>query len=361
MTIVFINCIILDIPDWFHEQWIFNSILIQDLNGAVNINLNRSVVFSDIDCDEYSAIKSIVLSNNTKASLKYLLNSSNVINTHIDTKELQIDNSMISTKEVLSSMTKISNSIMESEITFYERIGEKRELKIYTSTVLKKVIVKKSGSIIALENSIFDELEFSDDKYTESIHIFNCEFNRFKAKGTIFDKLDFLNPKIKKCDRLTALKMKNISLQRNNRIEALYFHGCESEAYMEEIKESDKSKWKKLVELTPIWFNKWSNDFGRSWFCPLAWLTILGLVVFNCFNALLLNPVFEYGYSFDSSFYFSVMYDYLQFLNPAHSPDFLKEYQPSGCARIIETLFRLLSGYLYFQIVQAFRKYKIYE
>lgn len=380
------NCIIFDYSKKFTRVKFKNSIILIDEIKSTTINLFNSISLSNIDCKEITVYRSFLASQDLNSSESCLLQSSIAFVNNTNTDKLQIYKSIIHLSSILAYSTWINNSKIISDFEIRGKIGQQNELKIDQSEVEKILSIGTNDIQIALiDNERIDSIVFLDKKYSKPISIFKCKFHHFKATGTTFEMLDFMSSEIKTCDRLTALKLKNISLQRNNRIEALYFHGCESDAYIEEIKKSSgnwlrefydslrhKSNIKnylhdllfyakkglvKYRELLPLWFNKWTNCYGRSWVRPLLIILGLGLLAFNIFDESLKTESFEWNYSFDCS----VFYDYLQFLNPAHAPDFMQKNEPSGFARIIETIFRLISGYLYFQIVQAFRKYKIYE
>ena len=96
-----------------------------------------------------------------------------------------------------------------------------------------------------------------------------------------------------------------------------------------------------------------SNRFERSWFIPILWILGFGLIMFIAY------------------FYSSVLWRidkdclnehlelYWIFINPLHSFNILGEGKATGLTYFIDTLHRIFNSYFIYQLVAAFRKFRV--
>ncbi|NOQ72472.1 MAG: hypothetical protein GQ574_10750 [Crocinitomix sp.] len=105
-----------------------------------------------------------------------------------------------------------------------------------------------------------------------------------------------------------------------------------------------------------LFLNRISNNHGRYWIVPIIWLFVLGIVFFiGLYN----NTSFAENSSHVSYTTADKFGFYLRFLNPTHKLDmFGEESYLSVYAVIYDWAFRIISSYLIFQTISAFRKYK---
>lgn len=119
--------------------------------------------------------------------------------------------------------------------------------------------------------------------------------------------------------------------------------------------------WKKCFDRIMLWLNKYSNEYGTSYGKALRFITVVGIPLF--YLSSIFSSRFEFIPCFDlSTFFFGIGY-FIQFLNPAHSFDYLGELDNLSNGffmlfHVFDFLGRLVVGYGIYQFVQAFRKYK---
>jgi hypothetical protein len=188
-------------------------------------------------------------------------------------------------------------------------------------------------------------------------------------KGTIFEKISHLRGAyINKCDREAYRIIKNEFFKVNNRIEALEYHKKEMKAYWRELFGKKKLPRKKC-KIQILRLLKKSRQFFNK-IIPEK-LPEKGILVFNCIsNNYDTNWIQGAGFTAGTAFIFYLAFlslsnvqvlsfeGYLRFLNPAHSYEFLRQFNPCDWAYIIDAFGRVFIGYGYYQTIQAFRKYK---
>lgn len=111
-------------------------------------------------------------------------------------------------------------------------------------------------------------------------------------------------------------------------------------------------------------FNRYSNNFGLSWIRGVLFtVVIVSIPLFLLYLTTLREPFFDWGWNGWKE-YFSIcnisLQFFIQYLNPTHSWEFMEKYSPSpiGIAYFIDAISRILISIGYYQIVQAFRKYR---
>lgn len=137
-----------------------------------------------------------------------------------------------------------------------------------------------------------------------------------------------------------------------NRPDEIYFKSKEYNAKFTQLKWLGRDFFDKLNLL----LNKWSNNHGRFWIVPIIWIFALGALFFNGFiNNTNLSTIENNGWSLVID-----NYTYgLQFLNPTHKLDMMGgDVELYNAAVVYDWLFRIISAYLIFQTITAFRKYK---
>ena len=141
------------------------------------------------------------------------------------------------------------------------------------------------------------------------------------------------------------------------------YHKREMKAYWRELfgykkKSLPRKKWiirkirllKKISQLKIpekgiLIFNRLSTNYGVNWLQGVIFTLVTAFIFYGAF--LLLSNCPDWS-----------LETYFRFLNPAHSYDFLQNFNPNDWAYLIDTIGRVLIGYGYYQTIQAFRKYK---
>jgi len=190
----------------------------------------------------------------------------------------------------------------------------------------------------------------------------------------------FTGVKIYKSDRESYRIIKHELLKSNNIIDALGFYRDEMICYWESL--FNNSKWNVIKgnnfihkgfkflhtkfltnfnEKAILFLNRYSNNYGLSWTQGVKFTVLyVGFPFFLLYNSLLADPYYKSIFTdFDSFVYVldqGLKY-FVQFLNPTHEFDFMKDYdpQPRGFAYMVDGCSRVFITYGYYQTIQAFR------
>ena len=148
-------------------------------------------------------------------------------------------------------------------------------------------------------------------------------------------------------------QLKYASNKQGNRIRELEYEALEMDAY-----EKDTSIQKSFVDKSILFTNKWSNNHGQDWSRALGFLVVLTWIAFfiikysQGYRLALVSP--DIG-QIDQylNFAFNPLHDFNTLFNPPlkHNSPWIK------LAKFVDTITRLLSGYLLFQFIRAFRKF----
>ncbi|MCU4177632.1 hypothetical protein [Carboxylicivirga sp. N1Y90] len=151
-------------------------------------------------------------------------------------------------------------------------------------------------------------------------------------------------------------QLKHQMLINNNKIDALEFHKLEMNAFRTEI---EKRKWYNPDKLI-LFLNSISNSHGTNPWVGIAF--VLGVSIIGFFPQLLAlrDSYFEWGWhGFERQLLAigTTIKLWVNFINPAHSINFLDEYNPRAITYVWDNLWRIFIGYGYYQTIQGFRKY----
>ena len=111
-------------------------------------------------------------------------------------------------------------------------------------------------------------------------------------------------------------------------------------------------------DIVTLWINKHSNDFGSSWSQALGWNFKFMIPIYIFHN-------FALGYTIDGAKeswdnFWKLFFLFTEFVFPIHKADYISE-QMGPCvtnwSRFWDMVGRIVSGYLIYQMVQAFRKF----
>jgi uncharacterized protein YjbI with pentapeptide repeats len=151
--------------------------------------------------------------------------------------------------------------------------------------------------------------------------------------------------------RETYRQLKNVMIRQNDKVMELEYHKKEMDNYRSSIK-GVKEKW---ADRFILWTNRISNHHGLSYVQPLKLLLPIALLVYVG-NNLLLGKT-----HFDITTIPKYSAQYLESLNPIRKFESIYGKESitvgGGFAQFFDVLFRLISSYLIFQFISAFRKY----
>ena len=137
--------------------------------------------------------------------------------------------------------------------------------------------------------------------------------------------------------------LKNVAMDNNDAPQALRFYAKEMETYSKTLSTKKENALDRLI----LGFNRWTNDYGLSWFRPIFLILLFGAL----FYYLLL-------WSLDLSFTDTGNWnEFPIFLNPTHKTEFIDRANWNFLANSIDLLFRLIETTLIYQTIVAFRKF----
>jgi hypothetical protein len=227
---------------------------------------------------------------------------------------------------------------------------------INTGLITVSNITTDLYSIIQVHRSNLGKCEIFDVNFAafKSIKIDNSNIQEIIATNVTWcEKIEsdlFGNNKLPHL-RETYRQLKNVVMRQNDKVQELKYHELEMTAYLKQIKKEKGNFYDWFI----IWGNHVSNRHGLSWMRALTLLLFLGMLFFQVNKGLL-------GYSsFNSELFWKDLANYVESLNPIRKfSDIYIKYDSgwkSNLAVFLDVIFRILSSYLIFQFVSAFRKY----
>ncbi len=214
----------------------------------------------------------------------------------------------------------------------------------------------------------FEKLSFKNSFFSLNVNLSNLNIKDLDLYGCVFQQnACFKDCVITNSNRESYRIIKHEFLKANNRIDSLYYYGKEMRSYLSEIINSISTtkglfrKTGKIFKVTPNLFvlsTNWiSNRFGQSYIQAFIFSLVSGIIFFSLYLKLGSIETTQ-NIDFLSSQYFGSLFE---FLNPTHKFDFMfKNNEITRLGYTIDVLARIILGYGYFQIGQAFRKFKIW-
>lgn len=205
-----------------------------------------------------------------------------------------------------------------------------------------------AGSVFEIQDSYLGNAELYniDLNSFERVQIFNCHIQNiipvnvkwnFNISAYHGVKAEYLRELFRQLKNVCAKNMDKISQLQFEKMEMLFY--------------SNQLNWKNSFQ---DWFilksNQISNNHGLSWVRPLAWLLVLSFVFYTIINYVSCHfECYHVG-------------NYLNFLMPLHNiNDILcfkvSESKHKNWINFWDITQRLISGYLIFQFLRAFRKF----
>ena len=343
-----------------HGQSVYDKVL---LNAAIFIPIKLPVILSDDiikeiviqsiffrDCDFHFEIE---LEHNSNCEFFGDVNFKNAT-----FKQLADFSSNTFHKPIAFYKTNFLSTTVFSAAIFMENV-----LFTYTlfegKTIFGRTKFNKgldiSQSIIAGELLPFD-LTFDFTKYeAEYVSIDDDKFQKYIH-------LEYKIPLINKVATFQILK--NKFAKQGNHIDEITMRQQEKKAYsqLNQFRKLDKD-WTKSTsgDRFILWLNRWSNHYKadfRNGIIFTASVAIFFLILtFITTEEFWSRICFECG--IDRNVIGYSIKQFINFLNPAHSLNFIDELNPFfGIPYIFDFLGRIAVGYGIYQTVQAFRKFR---
>ena len=145
-------------------------------------------------------------------------------------------------------------------------------------------------------------------------------------------------------------QLKHVANKNNDNINYVRFYTIEKNTYYKKLKWSWKDTGTKLIFL----FNRCTNNNNGSWLKPIVLNIIIQFLLF-----LLIGFILDYNDCINFQDYLKQLYKFLFLLNPAFKVEDLNtEIDQNWGTIIISLLSRVISAYLIYQTIAAYRRYK---
>lgn len=164
-------------------------------------------------------------------------------------------------------------------------------------------------------------------------------------------------------------QLKKVYDNRGDSVKSNDYLARELDAHYQSLKTENLQKenpafkertWTQWFDYVTLKIHKNSNNFGTSWRTSLWWVLLGSLPLYLAY-AWTIGYVPTWPWRENAMFYgWEISSFFIEFLFPIHKADFIPEavdLKPNSFSRILESLGRLLNGYIIYQFIAAFRKY----
>lgn len=199
-----------------------------------------------------------------------------------------------------------------------------------------------------IENSIYDKASYIDILWFNKIYF---ERSEKKQRG---ESLNIPHRTPYKREFYEAYRMyKLIMSSCKNRPDEIYFKAKEYNAKLRQL----PWRFNLLADRIILTLNKYSNNHGQYWLIPVLWMFFFSILFYIFFVWSLSGTN---GMNDGISQMWVNRVNIFLFINPTHNVDSLlvSNAKLTSNAIFIDWCFRLISAYLIFQTITAFRKYK---
>jgi len=302
-----------------------------------NINICEASRYLQIECGNIKTLK------HSKGGIK-IDNSSKI-------DSLECDHSKI-IKLVIKDLTFLEmNNVTLDEIPVFSISFVKKSYEKIFGFI--PFAFKKRSNFLLMDSEM-DKAKFINCDFSNTIlycHNSNFkieEYRNVKWFQTIRKlKADWRKTKLLSRDECRDLKL--VAHKLENSIDESYFRALELIAHSQELKLFSRNFDSKIT----LFLNRISNRFERSWLIPLIWILVFGIVMFYfTLNFSKLGPI-------DFKDYYNEFKFFWIFLNPIHDFDFLGDDKSTSCSVFLDTIHRIFNSYFIYQLVAAFRKFKV--
>jgi len=214
-------------------------------------------------------------------------------------------------------------------------------------------------------NSDQSTVNFIGANFNGNIYLYDCHIHKLDLFKTVKEKGVFLlGSEISVLKRETARLIKNEFINQNNKIEALKYHALEMKAYRKELWNPKVKPYHKLSDKFILWSNYISNEYNLNPIKAFLFIIITSITFFS-FYLISLDRYCHIVECYETPYrsYIGsgrIIGDYFNFINPVHKVDFIEKSSQStlgGFSIAIDSISRIIIGYGYYQLIQAFRKF----
>lgn len=211
----------------------------------------------------------------------------------------------------------------------------------------KQIIPFNSDPYIQITDSDLENVYFIGVKLDEYIiKIENSNIVSIKSINSSWPKEIFSISANLEIEKENYRQLKVAMRNNGNSIKALEYEKDELNLHYKTLKWSPD-----FVNKFILWTN-WTNNQGHSWVRPFILLLLSTLIAYSSIKCCL-------GYTqFDLNYCKADIANFLRIMNPAHLYKFDDlDIQSNSTSYLVDSLYRIVSGYLLFQFFMAFRKF----
>lgn len=288
------------------------------------------IFYDNIDLQGIKRFNLEIIENNSKIKI-----SINTANTFIDTFT-------------------ISGILNEGRFTIKDTNFKNLNIKGFTNNIVFQIHNVTVLNSLNIHDSSLGKAEFNNVKLEckEAIQIYQSNISDINLLNSpIPNNIIAKNNNDYEGLKEIFCQLKNIANRQKNKVDELKYQQLEFDAYEKLLRK--EGNWQdKFI----LYTNKWSNNHGQEWFRAFSKLLFLS-IFFYCVIKILLGYLY-----FNPNLIWQELALFLNFaFNPLHDfkDIFPKEMENAyyGSALLVDTIAKLLSGYLIFQGLRAFRKY----
>jgi len=219
-------------------------------------------------------------------------------------------------------------------------------------------------SKLEIVNSDLGKMTFIQCKLDTSLSFENSKLSELSLVGSTFPTDKLLENTDHTQQRSVLYQLRKVFESNGDSLQARRYKAAELNAYRMEINENGIWEEKAALDL-----NRWSNEHGESWKKALFKMLCIGAPLW----LLLTIPFFEIGIDLKENFevlFQSLSYG-IEFFNPIHKLGFVSDYAMNvagyhkgdiptyalAFGNVIDGLWRIVSAYLIYQLIAAFRKH----
>ncbi|MBD1259815.1 pentapeptide repeat-containing protein [Maribacter polysiphoniae] len=240
-----------------------------------------------------------------------------------------------------------------SGVTFHENV-------LFTYTLVNKLIIFRG-------TNFRKGLDLSLSILSGSLSVFDIQLNDFevfsnKLTTDQYEEIVFIVGEIPiKNKRETFRILRKIFEGNSDYINSLDYKKLELKTYDKILDHNisiSENKWASRFNKIVLWLNKNSNDYGTRFEYGVLFTFVVGLL-FYFFSFVNLENIYItlIPSNWSTEVFDKFWTNYLKFLNPAHSVEYLGQQQ-NFLFYFFDYLGRIFVGYGIYQTIQAFRKYK---
>lgn len=230
-----------------------------------------------------------------------------------------------------------------------------RELKNTYQNDQKFIVIRSSN----LGRTDFINCDFLNDIFEFN----NSKISEIFVTETDFPKTVMINGSVSPTQAQLAFGQLHTAFQKQgDSIRALEYQAREVESHYQLLSWFNKGFPYINSDKLNLWFNKWSNNFGRYWMRGVLFTFCTGILFFY----FLILSTKEYSFGFPISFDPNFVASYLRFLNPFRFRELETLFTFSNNQLVINITYwsyvwdflgRVFITYGFYQTIQAFRRY----